>query len=245
MKWAPRNQDWIVLGSPADYHPSSKMSHDPNAQFDQTVLELIEHSAMGAVPVTPTYQDALARLYAAHQVYADADHRDGHVTARSLARLPSFHAANLETVAAGRLDAGSLEPNAAIFDRYVNSLHPGLRGRAEGFRVKVLGRPVLHRAKHLGTEKLPVAHDLVHTLFLVPGAGPHPGLPGNYLHGSAVQVSADAGPGSWAVHVHDRDDGAAVFSAPAMDAALAKLQEVLESAPFAMGELEALGFRLV
>ncbi len=221
------------------------MAHDPNAQIDHAVLEMIEHSPIGAVPVTPTYQDALARLYAARQVYADADHRDGHVTARSLARLPSFHAGNLEALAAGPADAAELESNASIFDRYVGSLPAALRGRAGSYRVKVIGRPVLHRAKHVGNEKLPIAHDLIHSLFLVPGAGPHPGLPGNYLHGSILQAGADGAPGSWAVQLHDRDDGAAVFSAPTMQAALAKLQEVLESAPFNMNELEALGFRLV
>jgi hypothetical protein len=216
------------------------MPHDPNAQFDQTVLDMIEHSPMGAVPSTPTYQDSLIRLYAAHQVYADADHKDGHVTARSLARLPSFHAGNLEEFAAGQ---SAPESNASIFDRYLRSLPAERQGKAEGFRLKVVGRPVHHRAKHVGAEKAPVAHDFTHTVFLVPGAGPHPGLPGNYLHGSVVQVGAEGTPGSWAMHLHDRDDGAALFEAPTMQAALAKLQEVLESAPFNMNELGALGFR--
>lgn len=221
------------------------MPHDPNAQIDHAVLEMIEHSPTGAVPATPTYQDALARLYAAHQVYADADHRDGHVTARSLARQPCFHAVNLEALESGGADAAALEPNAGIFDRYVASLPAAHRPRAEGYRLKVIGRPVLHRAKHAGTERLPIAHDLMHTLFLVPGAGPHPGLPGNYLHGSVLQAGADGSAGSWAVQLHDRDDGAAVFGAPTMAAALSKLREALESAPFNMNELEALGFRLV
>lgn len=242
---APRNKDWVALAARPGYSVMLQMSHDPNAQFDQTVLELIEHSPTGAVPVTPTYQDALARLYAAHQVYADSDHRDGHVTARSLARRPCFHAANLEALASGQLDAGAVEPNTGIFDRYVGSLPAGLRGTAEGYRVRVLGRPVLHRARHAGGEKLPVAHDLMHMLFLVPGAGPHPGLPGNYLHGSVLQAGAEGAPGAWAVQIHDRDDGASVFNAPTMQAALAKLQEVLESAPFNMNELGALGFRSV
>src|SRR5689334_2204414 len=70
------------------------MSIDPHHAFDQTVLDQIEHSAVGAVPMTPSYQDALKRLYASHQVYASADHRDGHVTARSLVGLPSFYAEN-------------------------------------------------------------------------------------------------------------------------------------------------------
>ncbi|HXQ82373.1 MAG TPA: hypothetical protein VN775_13730 [Opitutaceae bacterium] len=221
------------------------MSHDPNAQFDQAVLEMIEHSPIGAVPVTPTYQDALARLYASHQIYAHADHRDGHVTARSLARLPCYRANNLEALVAGQLGEGALESNASIFDRYTGSLTARLRAEAASYRDKVLGRPVLHRAKHVGTERLPVAHDLMHTLFLVPGAGPHPGLPGNYLYGSVLQEGAEGVPGPWAVNLHDRDDGAALFMAPDMKEALAKLQEVLECAPFNMGELEALGFRLV
>ncbi len=223
----------------------STMPHDPHAQFDLTVLELIEHSPVGAVPVTPTYQDALARLYAAHQVYADADHKDGHVTARSLAKLPHFQAANLEAFTAGQVEGWAVESNAGIFGRYVGSLPAALRAKAETFRIKVAGRPILHRAKHAGAEKLPIAHDLMHTLFLVPGAGPHPGLPGNYLYGSVIQASADAAPGSWAVQLHDRDDGAAVFSAATMQDAASKLQEVLESAPFTMDELEALGFHLV
>jgi len=216
------------------------MPRDPNAQFDQAVLEMIEHSPAGAVPVTPAYQDALSRLYAAHQAYADADHKDGHVTARSLSALPSFRAANLDGLASGRLGAEALEPNASIFDRYVRSLKPELRARAEGFRQTVAGRPAMHRARHAGGERLPPAHDLAHTLFLAPGAGPHPGLPGNYLYGFVLQ--AGDGPGTWAVHIHDRDDGAMLFRAPSMQAALAKLGELLESAPFAMAELEALGF---
>jgi len=50
------------------------MSPDPNAYFDQAVLDQIEHSPIGAVPFTPTYQDALKRLYGSHQAYARADH---------------------------------------------------------------------------------------------------------------------------------------------------------------------------
>lgn len=219
------------------------MPFDPNAQFDQATLEMIEHSPMGAVPHTPTYQDSLKRLYSAHKVYGDADHKDGHVTARSLSGLPGFRAGNLEALAAGKIEPEALEANANIFDNYVRSLKPELRARAEGFRLTVAGRPAMHRAKHAGSEKLPVAHDLVHSLFLVPGAGPHPGLPGNYLYGFVMQVAADAAHGSWAVHLHDREDGSAEFRAQTMQDALAKLQEMLESAPFTMAELEALGFR--
>ena len=220
------------------------MSQDPNAHFDSTVLEMIEHSPVGAVPSTPSYQDAVKRLYAAHKVYADADHRDGHVTARKLAGLPSFHAANLPDLVAGAIGAAALEDNFSIFDRYVRSLPAALRGRAEGFRAKVAGRPVLHR-KHAGAEKAHAAHELTHSLFLVPGAGPHPGIPGNYLFGSVLQAGTEATPGPWAVQVHDSDDGAAVFQAADMRAALAKLQEVLDSAPFDMSELEGLEFRIL
>src|SRR6478735_274692 len=164
------------------------MAHDPHEQFDHAVLDIIEHSPTGAVPHTPAYQDALKRLYASHQVYADADHKDGHVTARSLARQPLFHAANLEALAEGRISPEELETNASIYDRYVQSLPSPLRAKAESYRVMVIGNPV-------------------HTLFLVPGAGPHPGLPRNYLHGSLFQVSADAA--QWTVQVHDNLDGIA------------------------------------
>jgi hypothetical protein len=211
------------------------MPNDPNAHFDQTVMEMIEHSPIGAVPVTPSYQDALKRLYAAHQVYASADHKGGHVTARSLARLPSFHANNFDALIAGQIAAEALESNASIFDRYAQSLPSAHRAAAESRRIVVAGRPALHRAKGV--------HDPVHTLFLVPGTGPHPGLPGNYLYGSVFQVNADAATSPWAVHLHDCDDGAVWFDAPNMHEALAKLQEVLECAPFNMNELEALGFR--
>ena len=228
----------LVLAGRADY--SLPMPHNPHAQFDQTVLDMIEHSPVGAVPVTPAYQDALKRLYASHRAYADADHKDGHVTARSLARLPLFHANNLAELRAGKIAAEALEANNSIFDRYIQSLPAARHAKAESYRLTVAGRVAHHRAKH----GVVVAHDPVHTLFLVPGAGPHPGLPGNYLYGSAFQVGAEAATSPWAVHLHDSDDGAALFDAADMAGALAKLQEVLESAPFNMNELEALGFRL-
>ncbi len=216
------------------------MPPDANTQFDQTVLDMIERSPIGAVPVTPAYQDAVKRLYASHQAYADADHKDGHVTARSLARLPLFHASNLAAVIAGQAAPEELEANNSIFDRYVQSLPAARRAKAESHRLTVAGRVAHHRAKH----GVVLVHDPVHTLFLVPGSGPHPGLPGNYLYGSAFQVNGDdASP--WALNLHDSDDGAALFDAPDTAAALGKLQEVLESAPFNMNELEALGFRLV
>lgn len=217
------------------------MPHSPHAQFDQTVLDMIDHSPIGAVPVTPAYQDAVKRLYVSHQAYADADHKDGHVTARALAKRPAIHANNLEALIAGQIAPEALEASASIFARYILSLPAERRAKAESFRLAVAGRVAHHRAKQ-GVEAV---HDPVHTLFLVPGTGPHPGLPGNYLYGSAFQVRADAATSPWAVHLHDSDDGAAHFDAPTMAEALAKVQEVLESAPFNMNELEALGFRLV
>ncbi len=215
------------------------MSQDPHAEFDHASLDKIELSPVGALPGTPAYQDALKRLYAAQQVYAHADHKGGHVTARSLARLPLFHAQNLEAFIAGQITEDALESNTAIYDRYVQSLPASLQPRAESCRIMVIGKAVHHRAKH-GT----VIHDPLHTLFLVPGAGPHPGLPGNYLHGSLFHVGPDEATGTWEVHVHDSDDGASKFSAPTRTEVLAKLQELLASAPFHLNELGALGFRL-
>jgi hypothetical protein len=221
------------------------MSQDPNAQFDAALLEMIEHNPGGTVPMTPSYQDALKRLYAAHKAYANADHKGGHVTARSLAGAPVYHAQNIEAFTAGSIGAEALEPNSGIFTRYLNALAQGSRARAEALRLKVVGHPVHHRAKHMGTEKLPVAHDLLHTLFLVPGSGPHPGLPGNYLYGSVVEAAPGAAHGPWSVHVHDSDDGDAVFDAGTVSEAFGKMREVLDSAPFAMDELAGLGFRLL
>jgi hypothetical protein len=215
------------------------MPNDPHAAFDQTVLDLIEHSPVGAVPHTPAYVDALARLYATHQAYANADHKGCHVTARSLTRAPAFYAANLDDFMAGKIDADALESYASIFDRYVQSLPAALRVKAESHRLTVAGKPAHHRAKHGAA----TVHDPLHTLFLVPGSGPHPGLPGNYLHGSVFHLGADESSGSWAVHVHDADDGAALFDTPQLSAALEKLQELLASAPFHLSELGALGFR--
>ena len=217
------------------------MPQAPNSQFDQTVLDMIEHSPVGAVPVTPAYQDAIRRLYASHQAYPDADHKDGHVTARSLIKLPSFFASNLDAVVAGQVAAEALESNKSIFDRYVQSLPTAHRVKAESHRLTVAGKLAHHRSK----PGVVAAHDPVHTLFLVPGTGPHPGLPGNYLYGFALQAGAEAATSRWAVNLHDSDDGAVLFDAPTMAEALAKLQEVLASAPFAMNELEALGFRFV
>jgi hypothetical protein len=221
------------------------MSQDPHATFDTTVIEMIEHSPIGAVPSTPSYQDALKRLYASHKVYAHADHKGGHVSARSLTAAPLFYASNLEAFAEGKVGAHAIESNDGVFARYLLSLPAGSRPRAEGFKLKVAGRPAHHRSKHAGGEKLPAAHDLLHSLFLVPGAGPHPGLPGNYLYGSVVEATPGAAHGPWSVHVHDSDDGDAVFDAPTAAEAVGKLREVLDSAPFTMDELGGLGFRLL
>jgi len=210
------------------------MPHDLNAEFDQAVLEMIEHNPVGAVPRTLTHQDALKRLLATQQAYAHADYKDGFVTARSLTKLPSFHAENLDALIAGQITADALEPNASIFDRYVRSLPAAHQARAESKRLIVAGKPAHHRSKHDGA----VIHDPVHSLFLVPGAGVHPGLPGNYLYGFVHEMSTDA----WTIHLHDSDDGVSTFTAAAQNEALAKFQEVLASAPFHLSELEALGF---
>lgn len=212
---------------------------DPHAEFDHAVLDKIEASPIGAVPMTPAYQDALRRLYAAQQVYPSANHKGGHVTARSLAALPSFHAENLGPFMAGAITEEQLETNAAIYARYVASLPAADRARAESFRPMVIGKPILHRAKHGHA----VVHDPLHTLFLVPGGGPHPGLPGDYLHGAVFHVGDEA-TGSWVVHVHDSEDGATRFSTAKLPDALAKLEEVLACAPFHLSELDALGFIL-
>ena len=214
------------------------MPHDPQAEFDHNVLEMIEHSPVGAVPRTPAYQDAVGRLRSSHQIYPSADHPDGFVTVRSLSTQACFHASNLDAWVAGTIDAAALEPNASIFTRYVAALPAGLRGKAESHRLLVATRPVHHR-KHGGV----VAHDPVHTLFLVPGAGAQPGIPGNYLHGALLQLGADFATGGWSVRLHDRDDYAARCDAPTLPEALAKLQEVIASAPFHLNELDALGFR--
>lgn len=215
------------------------MSSSPDAEFDHAVLDKIEASPVGAVPVTPAYQDALRRLYAARQVYPSAEHKGGHVTARSLQGRPSFHATNLEALLAGEIADEALEPNASIYSRYVASLPPALQARAESLRTMVIGKPVLHRVKHGHA----AVHDPLHTLFLVPGAGPHAGLPGSYLHGAVFHVGDEA-TGQWVVHVHDSEDGVSHFGTAQLEDALAKLQEVLESAPFHLAELDALGFHL-
>lgn len=218
---------------------SSGVLQDPHAEFDHNVLEMIERSPVGAVPRTPAYQDAVGRLQASHQIYPDADHPEGFVTVRSLATRACFHANNLEVLSAGEINAAALETNASIFDRYVAALPAGLRAKAESHRLLLATRPAHHR-KHGGV----LAHDSVHTLFLVPGAGARPGIPGNYLHGSLVQSGGEAVAVVWALRLHDRDDGVAECDLPTLPEALAKLEEVIASAPFHLDELRALGFRL-
>lgn len=220
------------------------MTPSPLAQLDQTVLELIEHSPQGMVPHTPAYQDALGRLCAAHQVYASADHKGGYVSVRSLAGLPAFYAHNLEAFLTGAGGAGGtgeeeLEADAEVFNRYVLSLPEALRANAEASRALVVARKVHHRSK-LGAG---VVHDPVHSLFLVPGAGPNPGLPGNYLYGLVFQTAEDVATGTWRVHVHDRADGAALCEVASGAEAWTRVAEVLECAPFLLSELEMLGFR--
>ena len=213
------------------------MPHDAHSQIDESVLSQIEHSPSGAVPHTPAYADALARLYAAQKIYHSADFKDGHVTARSLAGRPSYLAANLAEVAAGRVAPEALESNAAIFARYGQGLPAHLRPAADKFQHKVAGKPIHHR-KHGETVAI---HDPVHTLFLVPGTGPNRGLPGNYLHGMIVEH----GPAAWSVHLHDSDDGAAVCDVSSLAEGAAKVQELIGSAPFHLQELEGLGFKLL
>ena len=218
------------------------MSQDPHAQFDAAVLDKIELSPIGAVPHTPAYQDALKRLYASHQVYADADHKDGHVTARSLSARPCFHANNFDSYVAGRIPDTALEKNADIFERYLQSLSPEKRTKAEVYRTSVPGKPIHHR-KHAGGASAPAIHDPVHSLFMVPGGGPHPGLAGNYLYGFVLEVNGKPGAAPWALHLHDGQDGVELYEAATLAEAFEKLQELLASAPFHLSELAELGFR--
>ena len=217
------------------------MPQDPHALSDLSVLEMIEQSAVGAVPFTPSYQAAIRRLYASHLVYASADHKHGHVTARSLGKAPVFFANNLDALVNGSVEAAALESNASIFARYVQSLPEALRTRAEGYATAVVGRSVHHR-KHHGLVT-PGIHDPLHSLFLVPGGGVHHGLPGNYLHGLIVEIPHPGAAVTWAVRLQDDAGGAATFEADTQAEALEKMQEVLGSVPFALGELATLGFK--
>jgi hypothetical protein len=218
------------------------MANAPQTQTELTVLDMIENSPVGAVPHTPTYQDALRKLHANHQVYSSADFKDGHVTVRSLAKAPLFYANNLEALIAGKIDVSALESNDRIFDRYVQSLPEALRTKAESQRLRVVGKPIHHR-KHHGPGEAPAVHDPVHSIFLVPGTGPHPGLSGNYLYGSLHEVLHPGAPSTWTVSLHDADDGASAINAAAMPEALTALQDVIASAPFELSELASIGFK--
>ena len=220
------------------------MSQDPNAQFDQSVMDMIEHSLTGAVPHTTSYVEALKRLYSAHKVYPSADHKGGHVTAHSLAGRSSFVAGNLEDFATGKIQPEALETNAKIFDRYVQSLPAADRPRAEAHRLKVTGKPIHHR-KHHGGDAAHAHHDPVHTLFLVPGAGPHHGLPGDYLYGSIFETGGGDAQSTWAIHLHDADDGASSLQVPDLSTAVANVKELIDTAPFHLSELEAFGFKAI
>lgn len=217
------------------------MSQDPHAPFDLNVLDMIEESAVGAVPYTPSYQQAIRRLYASHQVYASADNKGGHVTARSVAKSPLFYANNLEKFRSGAIESTALEPNTSIFDRYVASLPMALQAKADSYRLKVAGR-VIHHRKHHGTDA-PVVHDPLHSLFLVPGTGRHHGLPGNYLHGMVCDVPQPGAAATWIVRLQDAADDTSTFEAATLPEALEKMQETLASAPFDLCELAALGFK--
>jgi hypothetical protein len=219
----------------------SPMSHAPHTQIELNVLDMIENSPVGAVPHTPTYQDALRKLHATHQVYASADFKDGHVTARSLAKLPLFYAGNLDAFAAAKIEAGELESNDRIFDRYVESLPEMLRAKAETQRLRVVGRAIHHR-KHAGQGDAPAVRDPLHSVFLVPGAGAHPGLSGNYLYGSFNEIMHAGAPSTWELMLHDSDDGSSTLRVDTLPEALSAWQDVLASAPFELNELGALGF---
>ncbi|HSI07539.1 MAG TPA: hypothetical protein VK985_03045 [Rariglobus sp.] len=219
------------------------MSNAPHTQIELTVLDMIENSPVGAVPHTPTYQDALRKLHATHRVYSSADFKDGHVTVRSLAKAPLFYANNLEALIAGQIEVGALESNDRIFDRYVQSLPEALRAKAESQRLRVIGKAIQHR-KHHGPGEAPAVHDPVHSIFLVPGTGPHPGLSGNYLYGSLHEVMHAGAASTWTVSLHDSDDGASALNVAALPEALTAVQDVIASAPFELNELATLGFKL-
>lgn len=222
-----------LTGGPASL---PAMPHHPNEQYEQAVLDLIDHSPNGAVPHTPTYQDALRNLIATFQVYPSSEHAGNFVTTRSLSGRPSFSAENIETLHSQGGD--ELEANASIFERYVQSLDASLQTKARGLLATVAGRPAKHRAKH----GIVTAHDPVHSLFLVPGAGPHPGLPGNYLYGFIAERNLPEAAKDWSLHLHDREDGEAVWHTPDVSEAIDTLRELLSSAPFHLRELETFGF---
>jgi len=162
-----------------------------------------------------------------------------HVTARSLAARQNFHAANLDALIAGTIGPEALETNFSIFDRYVGSLPLDRRARAEGFRTKVPAGPSCTgpnmRQREASHRPRSHAHPFPRSRDR-PASGASRQLPVWLRDGGG----AGSAPASWAIQIHDNDDGAAVFNAPGMEAALSKLQEVLDSAPFNMNELGAL-----
>ena len=206
--------------------------------FDLTVLDQIDHNATGSVPRTPTHDESITRLVAAQQVFHSSDYKDGYVTTRSLARQPLFVATGLQELAAHPEDHSQLESNLAVFDRYVASLPEAQRARAETFRLNTAGRPIHHRPKASGA----AVRDPLHSIFFVPGAGPKPGLPGNYLRGSIDETQDAAHQTRYRIQVLDSDTDAAVCELPSLAAALAQLRDLIESAPFHLSELEGLGF---
>jgi hypothetical protein len=218
------------------------MTLDPQAQFDEHVLDIIEQSPVGAAPRTPAHQDAMRRLQEAHQIYMSADYADGFATVRTLAALPFFWAENLEGVLTGKVPVAELESDTSIFDRYVASLPEELRQAAEENRGHVVERRQMHR-HHKGEEDV---HDPLHSLLMMPGVGLNPGMPGNYLFGSLEQLEGtdEDLTGAWKIHLHDRDDGAAFCEMASVEAAFEKTEEVMASAPFQLAELDALGFEL-
>ncbi len=214
------------------------MAQSPQIAFEGAVLDQIERSPNGNLPLTPAYQDALQHLKAHHQVYPSADYPGGWVTARSLTASPAFAAANLAAWAAQTAPVLALEENASIFARYLASLAPQLRPKAEAYRLKAVGKPIHHRKGH-GT-----VHDPVHSLLLVPGLGLHPGLPGNYLFGWLAEVPQQGGSSHWAIDLHDNDDGGAWVEFSTLAEAVAKWEELVLSAPFSFAEAGDLGLTI-
>ncbi len=226
----------LASGPPVPNLPS-RMPH-ALTPFDHVVLDLIDHSPTGSVPRTPTHDESITRLLAAQQVYHSADFKDGFVTTRHLSSQPHFVATGLAELAAHPDDPSQLETNGAVFDRYVASLPEAQRVRAETFRLTTAGRPIHHRPKAGGV----LVHDPIHSIFLVPGTGPKTGLPGNYLRGSLDELPAVDGQPRFRIQVLDSDTDAAVCELPTLAAAMERLHDLIESAPFHLSELEAFGF---
>lgn len=217
------------------------MPHNPHEEIDHAVLDMIDRSAVGAVPRTPTYDEAISRLLASRQIYHSSDHRNGYVTARSLATLPVFLPSGLEALStAGPEASASVEASSGVYDRYASSLPAAAKARALELRATIVGKAVHHRPKAGGAAH---ARDPLHALFLVPGAGPQPGLPGNYLRGTLDELPAASG-ATWRIQIMDTDTDASVWSTSDLGEAVARVAEVAACAPFHLDELAALGFEL-